>query len=357
MTFPWRLIGRFVLYIFAAIGFFLTAGWAAVNWHLTDTGGRIDRNDRYFARSAASEAAAARDPKRLAADLCRAIWLKKSFPENGARILAIYERSRSAAVLRRMVAAAELYAKENETYAAGQKICADPATAAAQFMDSGETNLFGWINTAEWQTMKEALAKDKEVIDRVSHTTGVPARLIAAQIVGEQLRLFHDNREVFKKFFQPLKILGNEVQFSLGVAGIKEDTAKQIEKNLTDRTAVTYLGSEYERLLDFKSSDPDRERYERLTDPHDRYYSYLYTALFLKQIEKQWQTAGYDISERPEILATIFNLGFTKSLPKADPQVGGSEIEINGRSYTFGALSYEFFYSGELADEFPLTQN
>jgi len=90
----------------------------------------------------------------------------------------------------------------------------------------------------------------------------------------------------------------------------------------------------------------------RLTDPHNHYYSYLYTALLLKEEMTQWQSAGYPIDNRPEILATLFNIGFSHSTPNADPQTGGATITINGEDYTFGSLAFSFYYSNELTD-FP----
>jgi hypothetical protein len=73
----------------------------------------------------------------------------------------------------------------------------------------------------------------------------------------------------------------------------------------------------------------------------------------MRQVEAQWAHAGYDISDRPEIIATLYNLGFNRSIPKANAQAGGAPITINGVTYTFGDLGYEFYYSGELADIFP----
>ena len=68
----------------------------------------------------------------------------------------------------------------------------------------------------------------------------------------------------------------------------------------------------------------------------------------------QWENSGYNINDRPEVLATLFNIGFYKSAPKENPEVGGSTITINDRDYTFGGLAYEFYYSGELSGFFPL---
>ena len=52
----------------------------------------------------------------------------------------------------------------------------------------------------------------------------------------------------------------------------------------------------------------------------DHYYSYLYS-FFLKRFRKvSGDDKGYDISERPDVLVTLFNLGFNASVPKADPR-------------------------------------
>ncbi|MEI6494491.1 MAG: hypothetical protein WCO03_00325, partial [bacterium] len=178
-----------------------------------------------------------------------------------------------------------------------------------------------WSETEEWQTVLAGLLRDKSLIDHVSNLTGVPARLIIAQVVVEQLRLFNSEREVFKSYFGPLKVLGNQTQFSWGIAGTKEETAREIEKNLKDPSSPHYLGAKYSHLLDFYTGDPDTERFDRIANEKDHYYSYIYTAIYLKQIEKEWQEAGYDISKRPEILSTLFNIGFDNSEPKAEPQV------------------------------------
>lgn len=201
-----------------------------------------------------------------------------------------------------------------------------------------------WAEGEEWQTLKEAIVKDESALKLAAVTAQVSPRLIVALIVPEQLRLFHDEREIFKKIFSPLKILGSQTQFSWGIAGLKPETAKQIEINLPD---------EYRHLLDFTTADPDRERFARITDEHDHYWSYLYTALYVQEIIAEWQKAGFDISKRPEIIATLFNIGFANSHPNQNPQVGGAEILLGNEKYSFGRLAYEFYYSSELGEEFP----
>jgi hypothetical protein len=212
-----------------------------------------------------------------------------------------------------------------------------------------------WNVGEEWDVLKQGITNDAEAITRAATTTGVSSRLIASLLVVEQLRLYHSDRELFKAAFAPLKILAIQSQFSWGVMGIKRDTAIQIENNLASSTSPWYLGSDYEKLLEYSvdTEDINSERFNRLTNEGDRYYSYLYAALFLKQIQIQWEKAGFPISDRPEILATLYDLGFEKSAPHANPLSGGAEIDIAGTPYSFGGLAKRFYDSDELIEVFP----
>lgn len=102
-----------------------------------------------------------------------------------------------------------------------------------------------------------------------------------------------------------------------------------------------------------EGSDPEQVRFDRITDTKNTYYSYLYPGLFMRQVIAQWRADGFDISDRPDVLSTLYNLGFNRSIPKANPAAGGAPITVNGTLYNFGQLGYEFYYSGELVQEFP----
>ena len=67
----------------------------------------------------------------------------------------------------------------------------------------------------------------------------------------------------------------------------------------------------------------------------------------------QWERAGFPLDERPEILASLFNLGYQKSKPKKKPGVGGSNYKIHDPENSVGAVAFEFYYSGELMNVFP----
>lgn len=217
---------------------------------------------------------------------------------------------------------------------------------------------FPLAHTPEWISFRQAVIKDLPMITKVSKETGVPARLLVTILVPEQMRLFHSNRSVFKSVFEPLKVLGSQSQFSWGIFGIKDDTAKNVEAHLKNPSSPYYLGKAYENALDFTSSsasstDIDQERYLRITDEHNHLYGYRYAALYILQIESQWKKAGFPIDKKPEVIATLWNLGFEKSKPHKDPTSGGAVLDINDTKYSFGEIARLFYYSDEMIEIFP----
>lgn len=212
-----------------------------------------------------------------------------------------------------------------------------------------------WAKSEEWQVIKEVFTRDQYIINQAANDAGIPPRLLLGGVIGEQLRFFAHSRESFKQYFEPLKVLASLSKFSFGIAGLKPDTVKKIDEHLKDTTSVFYLGPDMEHFADYPEEvDPEKIRFQRITDTKNPYYPYLYVGLFMRQVQMQWEKAGYPIDNRPEILATLFNLGFNRSIPKADAQGGGAIIILNGQSYTFGQLAYEFYYSDELSNEFPI---
>lgn len=228
-----------------------------------------------------------------------------------------------------------------------------PAVPSKPCVDSGEKTC-EWNRTPEWAVVESGLEKDQAIIMRVSAETGVPARLIASAVIPEQIRFFTAEREVFKRYFEPLKILGTLSQFSLGVSGIKPETAKQIEAYASDPTSPFYPGPDVAMLLAYApGADRDAELYARLTDEKNHYYSYLYTALFIKELAAHWSAAGHDLMRSPGAVVTLFNIGFGKSNPNPAPQTAGAPITVGGITYSFGELGERFHASEELRSVFP----
>lgn len=345
-------------FAFAAIGFFLTVSYAAIQLGWTKEGGIVDSNNRYFQEmqdkynQEFKVDSVTMVQKRYEA-MERIIVLNEYYPQNAQYILSVLQKGANEYEVLRMLDAVDLQLKDYKSY---QKALSKIKFDAKQAKKITNLSAFEWMNIAEWKTFKEAVAKDKKLIDSVAKQTGVEGRLIVSCLVGEQIRLFNSSREAYKKWIGPLKVLSVESQFSFGVTGIKEHTAKNIEGHLKNPGSIYYLGPQYENLLDFVGQDTaavNKERIDRLTDFHNHYYSYMYAALFLKQVKVQWEKAGYPIDKRPEILATLFNVGYPQSKPKSNPRVGGSTIKIHETPYSFGAIAYQFYYSGELFDLFP----
>lgn len=341
---------------FGLIGIALTTAFFAVKLHLTDDPGVVDLNDRYF-QEIKDKYGNSSDDDSIKVDLSEAKLLydlsilNRYYPANAFYIQNAYYKSHNLKEAQRMLEAVNLYMQENAEYQAELNKFHENSDPTQ--VKTSTKSIFEWMNINEWQDFKLAVAKDKHLIDSAAMMTGVEPRLIVAVLVGEQIRLFNSSREAYKKWIGPLKILSVETTFSLGVTGIKVPTAQTIERNLKDSTSLFYLGKQYEHLLDFKTNNIAQERFQRLTSYKNHYYSYLYAALNVKQIMVQWERAGFPIRNRPEILATLFNIGYEVSVPKENPIVGGSGINIKGKRYSFGAVAYEFYYSGELYDLFP----
>jgi hypothetical protein len=351
------------LYGFAGYGVILVGVFLALKFRITDDKGLVDDNNRYFQQmhdkyNQNFKVDSASLVKYRNEILERINLVNAYYPKNARTILEAWAQSKSEKTALQMLSAVDLKLKDNKSYQRRLKeiLAKNQATNTAK---SG--NAFEWMNFMEWSYFKEAVAKDKRYIDSAAAACGVEPRMIVACLVGEQVRLFNSRRERFKNLVAPLKTLALETNMSFGVTGIKEQTARNIETYLKDPQSPFYCGSKYEHLLDYDSTrnynnahnDTLSLRVKRLVQYKDHYYSYLYAGIFIRQIATQWKKAGYSIDERPEILASIFNLGYRKSIPKKYPAVGGSNFMIRDKEYTFGGVAYDFYYSGELLDEFP----
>jgi len=354
---------QIALYGFAAYGVVLVGVFVALKLRLTDDKGLVDSNNRYFEEmhdkyNQDFKVDSTSLIKYRNEILQRINLVNEYYPKNARVILEAWSQSKSEKIALQMLAAIDLKLKDNKTYQ--NRLREILANSNVQNTAKGG-NVFEWMNFIEWSYFKEAVGKDKKYIDSAAAACGVEPRMIVACLVGEQVRLFNSRRERFKDFVAPLKTLALETNLSFGVTGIKENTARNIENYLKDPHSPFYCGSTYEHLLDYDSTrnysnqhnDTMSLRVKRLVQYKDHYYSYLYAGIFIRQIATQWYNAGYPIDDRPEILASIFNLGYNKSKPKKNPAVGGSNFMIRDTEYTFGGVAYDFYYSGELLEEFP----
>ena len=352
----WRKTLNIVELLFAGAGFAIIGAWGIYQLGWTNNAGAIDEN--YRSLMSVSEIEDLKHAELTQEEIDDA-WalrygelaaLARYYPVNARLILNAAQHSNNPLAVDRMIAAAKVYMDKDQDL---DRLAADITKLLKEVPQQQRGNVIPWMDGPEWPALKQAILKDSALIIEAGRLTGVEPRLIVGCLVGEQIRLFNSKREMFKKYLGPVKVLSVQSQFSYGVNGIKDFTARAVEEHLKDPTSEYYMGPAYEHLLDFTTNDHVTERYNRLVDYRNHLYSFIYTGCILHQTMLQWRRAGYDISDRPDLLFTLFNVGFSQSIPKADPKAGGSHIEVGGRIYTFGGIGFDFYYSGELADVFP----
>ncbi len=340
----WRKVVDILLLLFALAGLAIIGAWGLYQLGVTNNRGAVDKNYRYL--MSVGEMQQLKEgqysPEQLdemwADQLDRLAALAHRYPVNARLILNASVASDDPMVIDPMVAALSIYTD----------------TLSSLHSPLATQNVIPWMQGPEWTALKEAIARDSALINEAGRLTGVEPRLIVGCLIGEQIRLFNSKREMFKKYLGPVKVLSVQSQFSYGVNGIKDFTAQAVEEHLKDPASEYYMGPAYEHLLDYPEGvDVDEERYRRLVDYRNHLYSYIYTGCILHQTMLQWRRAGYDISHRPDVLFTLFNVGFSQSVPKPNPVPGGSHITVGDHEYTFGAIGFDFYYSGELGTVFP----
>ncbi len=351
------------LHILAAGALFAIATALAVHFKWTNTEGSVDLNSRYFSKMATKynqgfKTDSASVVKNESIMFRQLGVLAKYYPNNAKTIIESYNKNGDVVVALKMLDAVKMCMIKNKPYQ--QEI-----EQIKWHKNVKALSIFSWSNYKEWKEFCKVIKADKKAIDSVSLLTGVEARMIVMCLVGEQVRMFNSGREKFKKYVVPFNRLILPTNRGYGVTGILQHTALRIERNLFDKSSKFYAGDYFQKCLNVKDSFPELVNdtieahkfitIQRLIKRSDHFYSYLYTAFFLRQFQAHWEKEGFSLSHRPEILGTLYNLGYEKSVPKNNPSVGGSNFIVGNKDYTFGGLCYEFYYSGELQELFPLT--
>jgi hypothetical protein len=352
---------KVIIHILAMIALFLMFTALAVKLKWTNEKGDVDVNNRYFDKVASnySDDLDSVNQQYLKARVFQKVGvLSNKYPKNAEIIINAFNKSKDARVAARMLDAIQLLLKDDKTI---QKEFARINSLTSKQSE----NLYPWAHSQAWKDFCKAVSNDKKAIDSVARLTGVEPRLLVMCLVGEQVRMFNSGREKFKQYVVPFSRLILPTNRGYGVTGILQNTALRIEKTLFDTKSPFYAGDYFQSCINVNDSFPElvndtieSHKYktiQRLIKGGDHYYSYLYTAFLIRQYQAHWERSGFTLAYRPEIIGTLFNLGYQKSKPSAHPQVGGSNFEVADRMYTFGGLCYEFYYSGELQNLFPLT--
>ena len=350
-----------VLHLLSAFAFFMIITALAVKFKWTNTSGGVDINNRYFSELANEYGSEQKKSQQELDDeenlLLQKIGLLARFkPVDAVKITNAYIDTKDLFIAQRMFDAAALLLKDNAEF-------------TSQLEDlkavKDRKSVFEFSNYEVWQTFCNAVRKDKKAIDSAARIAGVESRMIVMCLVGEQVRMFNASRERFKQYVYPFSSVILPRNRGYGVTSILEHTALRIEKQLLDKNSKFYPGDYFYKCLNTTDAAPglvvdsirahQHKTIQRLIMGGDHFYSYLYTAFLIRQLQSHWQREGFDLSYRPEIVGTLFNLGFDKSKPKKNPEVGGSSFVVGDKTYTFGGLCYEFYYSGEMLKDFPIT--
>lgn len=351
------------LHILAGVAAFLILTALAVKFKWTNDAGDVDINNRYYEDIASQYG---NESKKDSATIARDEYimfqrlgvLSRFYPHNAKVISEAYQHDKNVYTALRMLDAVNILLRDNKEFIRAMK----DVNKKAKF-NTG--SVYAWSNYTVWKQFCNTIIKDKRAIDSVSRLTGVESRIIVMCVVGEQLRMFNSGREKFKQYVYPYSRLILPSNRGYGVSGILEHTALRIESTLFNEKDPFYPGDYFQQTINVRDSFPEvindsisahkHKTIQRLIKGGDHYYSYLYTAFLMRQFQAHWERNGFDLSNRPEILGTLFNLGYQKSKPKKNPEVGGSTFKIGEKDYTFGGLCFEFYYSGEMQDAFPIT--
>jgi hypothetical protein len=351
------------LHILAGVAAFLILTALAVKFKWTNDAGDVDINNRYYEDIASQYG---NESKKDSATIARDEYimfqrlgvLSRYYPHNAKVISEAYQHEKNVYTALRMLDAVSILLRDNKQFMREMK----EVNKKAKF-NSG--SVYAWSNYTVWKQFCNTIIKDKRAIDSVSRLTGVESRIIVMCVVGEQLRMFNSGREKFKQYVYPYSRLILPSNRGYGVSGILEHTALRIESTLFNEKDPFYPGDYFQQTINVRDSFPEvindsisahkHKTIQRLIKGGDHYYSYLYTAFLMRQFQAHWEKNKFDLSNRPEILGTLFNLGYQKSKPKKNPEVGGSTFKIGEKDYTFGGLCFEFYYSGEMQDAFPIT--
>lgn len=166
--------------------------------------------------------------------------------------------------------------------------------------------------------------------------------LIKACIMVEQLRAFYTFKGLFKNVAKTNTYLTIMSKQSFGIGGIKLHTAEQFEQRLQQHNAGLY--NTYFAYSNTKSIN--QQRLARLTDSKDYYYQVLYSAGILYRYITERKESGYDIDHQPWLVATMYNIGYSKPHNNAD--IWGAFMTIEWERYSFGWLAMLLYYYLEI---------
>ncbi len=174
-------------------------------------------------------------------------------------------------------------------------------------------------------TTLSKLEDQKSNIEYASKTFDINPDFLKAIIYVERSNNYNWQDEYFDDY-----LAQKGQNSSIGFCQVKMKTAYWIECQLSDSTSKYYPGKKYKNIL-LVSQSP-QEIIEKLEGDRT---NLLYASAYMRIIQSYWESRGFSIDDRVDIIATIFSYGiFSRSTgeplkPNADPKPNwfGSEAE------------------------------
>jgi len=192
--------------------------------------------------------------------------------------------------------------------------------------------LFFQISFAEdANTTIKKINEKIDIIKKASRLFNIDYRILCSIIYSERTLNFNWEDEALD-----IIIAKSGLNSSIGFCQIKIKTAYWIENQLSDITSVYYPGNNYQRIISISES-----KIEIIKKLENDTINILYAAAYLRIIISRWMKEDIFISDRPDILGTLYSPGlfysdgserFPNNKPKSN-HFGKRVIEIYKKLY------------------------
>ena len=193
--------------------------------------------------------------------------------------------------------------------------------------------LFFQISFAEdANTTIKKINEKIDIIKKASRLFNIDYRILCSIIYSERTLNFNWEDEALD-----IIIAKSGLNSSIGFCQIKIKTAYWIENQLSDITSVYYPGNNYQRIISISES-----KIEIIKKLENDTINILYAAAYLRIIISRWMKEDIFISDRPDILGTLYSPGlfysdgserFPNNKPKSN-DFGKRVIEIYKKLYS-----------------------
>lgn len=196
--------------------------------------------------------------------------------------------------------------------------CKNKGIIYSDFIDLSNTKKNKEKENAVYNDMKRYVKKIKELSNSLGVDPKTVASILYVEKVQYELNTLRKGKEILINNLGEWSLLQQNVikwaKLSSGYAHIKTSTVIDTKDRL-------------DKIPEFKNFITEEDVYDYPNNP----ISSIKIAIgMLKSLQDEWKNDpnGIDISNRPEILSTLYNLGYSKSQPKKNPKPGGTYLPV-----------------------------